>query len=458
MRATRTATAAEQLLSMWDIADPWSYDLNDIAALQLSALRDRFAERRGQLKVLDQRARDQGIDQIDRLEDAVPLLFSHTTYKSYPESIVTKGQWKLLTRWLGTLSTASVDNVDLTGVETIDDWVDALHRAGHYVVSSSGTTGQASFVNHAPSDREHIAHTIRRSGEVSCGLVAEPIHPLFAGSPRAGRNMGAEIRRLMAQIYAKPGDVHYLTDEYVSIAELNRLAAIRRAMIDGTATAGLIADVESEAAERQAFMEANIVKWIDALLERRHERMILYAGPAMLWRIVEHGRAKGIPDGDFDPEMYIKSGGGMKGFRGPANFMESAREFFGVNDNHFMTGYGMTELLSPFQGCSQRANHAPPTTILLLLDKSGEVLINQPSSVVEGRGGFFDRVLQGRWGGVISGDRIKVNFGPCPCGRKSPSVIEITRYTDLPEGDDKLTCAGQIDTYIRGFTGGDWQS
>jgi hypothetical protein len=95
---------------------------------------------------------------------------------------------------------------------------------------------------------------------------------------------------------------------------------------------------------------------------------------------------------------------------------------------------------------------------LLLLDKSGEVLINQPSGVVEGRGGFFDTVLQGRWGGVISGDRIKVNFDPCPCGRESPSVIEITRYTDLPEGDDKLTCAGQIDSYIRGFAGGDWQS
>jgi hypothetical protein len=36
--------------------------------------------------------------------------------------------------------------------------------------------------------------------------------------------------------------------------------------------------------------------------------------------------------------------------------------------------------------------------------------------------------------------------------------MEVARYRDLPEGDDKLSCAGQVDTYIRGFVGGDWQS
>jgi hypothetical protein len=86
------------------------------------------------------------------------------------------------------------------------------------------------------------------------------------------------------------------------------------------------------------------------------------------------------------------------------------------------------------------------------------VLQNRASGVAEGRGGFFDVTLEGRWGGVISGDRLTVNFSACGCGRKSPSVLEVTRYADLPEGDDKLTCAGQIETYVRGFVGGDWQS
>ena len=120
-------------------------------------------------------------------------------------------------------------------------------------------------------------------------------------------------------------------------------------------------------------------------------------------------------------------------------------------------GYGMTELVSPALACEHGAYHFAPTTIWMLLDKSGERIVNQPGGVVEGRGGFFDVMLDGRWGGVISGDRLVVNFGPCKCGRTSPSTQDITRYKDLPEGDDKLSCAGQVDTYVRGFVGGDWQ-
>ena len=49
-RATGTATAVEQLLGMWSEADPWNYDSQEIAPLQLSALRERFTERRAQLR------------------------------------------------------------------------------------------------------------------------------------------------------------------------------------------------------------------------------------------------------------------------------------------------------------------------------------------------------------------------------------------------------------------------
>jgi hypothetical protein len=299
---------------------------------------------------------------------------------------------------------------------------------------------------------------MKKGSTASSELTPEPVYPLFAAAPRAGRNMGAEIVRLTAEIYGKPGDIHYLTDEFVSIGELNRLASIRRSIIEGTATADMIAEAEGEAAERQAFMERRIEEWIDALLDRRQEQIMIYAGAAMLWRVIERARALGIPDGDFHPDIFIRSGGGMKGFKGPNDFREVALQFFGVKPRNFPKGYGMTELLSPFNGCTEGACHTPPTTVLLLLDKSGEALINQPSGIVEGRGGFFELVLEGRWGGVISGDRLKVNFDPCGCGRRSPSVLEIQRYTDLAEGDDKLTCAGQIDTYVRGLTGGDWQS
>lgn len=450
-------SAVDQLLEMWNNPDPWDFNPEEIEQLQLAAVQERFLERRDQLKVLDQRARDQQIEDVRTLQDVVPLLFSHTTYKSYPESFVTKGQWKLLTKWLGTLSSVPVDNIDLTGVDNVDDWIQAAHAAGHYVMSSSGTSGHSSYVNQVLADRLHHRRTIELSIGLECDFDVRKDYALFAGLPKSGRNMGSEHVRLLEDIFARPEDVHYLSDEYVSVAELDRLAMIRRSIIAGTATAGAIADAEKEAGQRQQQTEGQILRWLDALLERRSEPMVIFAGASMLWRIVEHGKAKGVGNGEFNPNTLIKTGGGMKGFRGPENYLDQVREFFGVASNHYPIAYGMTELLSPFIGCEHGAYHISPTTILLLLDKSGEQIVNQRSGVVEGRGGFFDVMLEGRWGGVISGDRLSINFDPCKCGRKSPSVLEITRYKDLPEGDDKLSCAGQVDTYVRGFVGGDWQ-
>jgi hypothetical protein len=71
---------------------------------------------------------------------------------------------------------------------------------------------------------------------------------------------------------------------------------------------------------------------------------------------------------------------------------------------------------------------------------------------VEGRAAFFDLSLDGRWGGVISGDKISLQFEPCACGNKGVSVKDnITRYADI-KGDDKIGCAGTVDAYVRGLS------
>jgi hypothetical protein len=71
---------------------------------------------------------------------------------------------------------------------------------------------------------------------------------------------------------------------------------------------------------------------------------------------------------------------------------------------------------------------------------------------VEGRYGFLDLLYEGRWGGLISGDRIEVDFSErCPCGRYGATILDtIVRYTQLAGGDDHIGCAGTIDAYVRG--------
>jgi len=455
----QTATSAtDQLIELWGTLDPWSYDRAAVADLQLQALQERFSERRDQLPLLEQRARDEGVDRINSVQDVVPLLFSHTTYKSYPTSFIEKGQWEMMNRWLGALSTHPIDDVDLADVDGIDDWIRALREAGHLVLTSSGTTGHSSLMNQTRGDRALHSRLLAKAPEVIRGAKADNSYVFFRGGPSHGLNMGSEEAMLLADLYGRPGESHFITDADLSTADLDRLARIRKSIIEGTAPASEIAKVELEAAERNAMMEEAIEHWLDRLFDHWGEPIFLYAGHAMMWRILEGGRSRGVADGSLHADSVIRTGGGMKGFRGQDDFYNDLEEFFGVDRTRWVFLYGMSELLTQFIRCIEGNYHFPPTTIPIILDKDGATMLNRPSGIVEGRAGFFDVTLEGRWGGVISGDKLTVDFDACACGREGPAITEVSRYVDLSEGDDKLTCAGQIDSYIRGFVGGDWQA
>ena len=91
-----------------------------------------------------------------------------------------------------------------------------------------------------------------------------------------------------------------------------------------------------------------------------------------------------------------------------------------------------------------------PFASALILDQPGQKL--QPrEGIVEGRFAFMDPTMEYRWGGMISGDKLTVDFGPCPCGRKGMTILNpVQRYADITGEDDKIQCAGSIDAYIRG--------
>src|SRR3546814_19433203 len=95
-------SAVEQLIAYAKTADPFRNAPENLAELQLEAVRERFSERRGQIKVLDKRAKETGVDEITSLDDVVPLLFAHTNYTRYPEACIDSGKWNNMTVWLRT--------------------------------------------------------------------------------------------------------------------------------------------------------------------------------------------------------------------------------------------------------------------------------------------------------------------------------------------------------------------
>jgi hypothetical protein len=101
--------------------------------------------------------------------------------------------------------------------------------------------------------------------------------------------------------------------------------------------------------------------------------------------------------------------------------------------------------------CIEDRYHVPDQLLLLVLDEPGEKLESISDCQTEGRAAFFDVSVDGRWGGIISGDRIRAEYGMCPCGRPGPTVFsDIVRYSGL-SNDDKITCAGTMDAYVRGL-------
>jgi hypothetical protein len=189
----------------------------------------------------------------------------------------------------------------------------------------------------------------------------------------------------------------------------------------------------------------------EALVRARGDKLFLSGLWASLFKVAEAVRALGYSGKDFHEENTIYVGGGLKRAVLPPNYREYVFETFNLSPARVFQMYGMQELNTGMPRCRAGRYHVAPWLMCLVLDQAGEKLMPQ-SGEIEGRAAFFDLSLEGRWGGVISGDKITVNYGRCACGNRSPSIRDdITRYADLP-GGDKISCSGTIDAYVRGVT------
>jgi hypothetical protein len=162
-------------------------------------------------------------------------------------------------------------------------------------------------------------------------------------------------------------------------------------------------------------------------------------------------RSRGYGAADFHPENACQIVGGLKGAVLPPDYKEYIYATFNLQPQHNFQIYGMQELTTVMPRCKAGRYHVPAWLVCLPLDKAGDQLMpGIGDGEVEGRAAFFDLSLDGRWGGLITGDRITIDYRPCECGAHSPSISDtIVRYSDL-EGDDKIACSGTIDAYVRG--------
>jgi hypothetical protein len=425
----------------------------EVREAQVAALNERLQERVDQIKLVGLRAREAGVTEIRDLADVVPLLLPHTAYKSYPESFLSEQKWDRLTKWLGTVSSYPVENVDLEGVADVDDWIARLEAAGQFVSCTSGTTGKAAMLVASQADMDWTAVDSVYACAWGSGVRPAQDRLIFGIAATAQVPRNQAISDALEEAFQVPGTQRFAYPvPPITIGSITKMITLRKAIAEGTARPSDIAEFEATSATRQKAMDAAVGICADALIAARKELLYVSGMWAALHQVATEVRNRGYSAKDFNPENTCYIAGGLKGAVLPPDYREFVYDTFNLRPKRNFQMYGMQEIGSAMPRCQKGGRyHIPPWLICLPLEKEGEKLLPIGESEIEGRAAFFDLSMDGRWGGIISGDKIQVDFGPCKCGAHTPSIRDnIVRYSDIA-GDDKIACSGTVDAYVRGL-------
>jgi hypothetical protein len=446
-------SAIEELVTLVGADDCFDFAPAELLPMQLEAANERLQSQIANIGLLANRAESADVKEIREPADLVPLLFAHTTYKTYAESWLNEQRWDRMGKWLATVSTRPVDDLDTDGVASLDDWIKRLETVGHYLSCSSGTTGKPAMLSCTETDVELSARINIEGLLWATGLQRGEDRKFLGLGPQFAAPREDAIKQSMVDAFSTRYEPYQFGDgEPITIGSMVDMITLRRKLADGTARPGEIAEFERIAAQRSADMATSAKKAIDAVIEARDAPLLAAGMFASLYEIAEGIRAAGHGGEDFNPANALMVAGGLKGAVLPPNYREYVLETFNVAEERLYHMYSMREINATFPLCHAGRYHISPWVIMLPLDEAGEQLVDVGEDEITARAAFFDASMEGRWGGIISGDRISANFGKCECGHQGPTVgRDITRYSDLP-GGDKITCAGSIDAYVRGVS------
>jgi len=425
----------------------------ELEELQRQAMGIRFRQHHESIEILRKLADRLEIKALAEFNDVVPLLFSHTAFKSYPAALIDKKRFDLMTKWLDKLTSYDLSQVDTNGCDSIDEWIDRLDQHTPLeVITSSGTTGTLSII---PKDKRGAEEGMQiwkiclfqtfgeDPTEQQLDPAVEVIWPNFASGKLGHLRIASMIKRGFTG-----GDetkFHPLYSGSVD-TDLMFLASKMRA----AASRGELDRLEIDpalAARKDEFiaMQARQPQELDAFFTRiteelRGKRVFMIGTYSLMYDIAKAGLERGIKE-VFAKDSAILTGGGMKGIALPADFMDVITEFLGVD--RIQVGYGFSEASTFHWACEEGRYHVMPWVIPFVLDPDTSEPLPRTGRQT-GRAAVYDILLRAHWGGVISGDEVTIDWDlVCPCGRTSVAFEkDIMRYSEKKGvDDDRITCA-----------------
>jgi hypothetical protein len=426
----------------------------EIRALQLEALRMRFDALRSKVQLLGRLAERNSVDRIEDLDAGGRLLYSSNVYKSYVIAWLNDGEYDRLTRWLQQLTAHDLAAVDVSGVESLDEWFARLEATTDLrVCHSSSTSGKLSFVPRG------VAEWVRRSATLpmaceAAGTDEGPQHVSFDGLPlvlpfyRGGHSAAIMHYDWFIRVHTDPGGEHpervlTLYSGALSSDLMVLAGRLRSGQLSGDPRSLQLPDrLLDRRAELSALLEGTADEQMQAFVTAAAER---FAGQRAIvtgvWPTMVDAAAVSLALGHrdvFDPSSFVISGGGEKGRTLPENARQLVLDWTGVR--RIEEGYGMSELMGMNAKCSAGNYHINPWLIPYVLDPDS--LDPLPSvGPVTGRLAGIDLMASSYWSGYISTDLVTMIWDPkCACDREGPYLDPDIRRVHN-EQDDKISCA-----------------
>jgi hypothetical protein len=415
----------------------------------------RFAELRPKVVMLDKLAKEHHIETVACADDAVRLLLAHTVYKSYPMFYLENGRFDKLTKWMSGLTATDLSGVDAAGIESIDDWLDALEAKSDLLVThTSGTTGKLSFLPWTKQEARRTNALYSRywrdfNGPSSGPDMLKADLPMIVPGYRHGAAMAQRTAALKEEMFTggNPDNIVFLyPTERLSADVMSLSGRIRTAEAKGELGALKIPEALLKRRDEFIAREKERPQAMSRFLEEASTR---FAGKDVwigaLYGIFYDWAVEGLGLGQqriFGSNSYASIGGGKKGREFPEGWRDTIEEFLGFPLTNDI--YAMSECTVPSALCSEDHYHFPPMAIAYLLDpKTGNLLPRKDGTT--GRLALFDIMPESYWAGFISGDEVTAGGWetPCKCGRTGFYVqSSIRRYSEKEGGDDKIMCAG----------------
>ncbi len=441
-------------------AEMFAIPLEDQHALHVAAAQTRFEALVERIPLVRRLADEQGVTELESLEDLGLLLVPHSASKSYPLSFIESARFDRMTQWLQGFTAHDLRGVDVSTCETIDDWILALDaQTPLRLVHSAGTSGKLSFLpRDEATSRQYAPGYLRQfdpfgAEPARLGGPPEQTPILYLQYRRGAYGQQRMLDVLEADLF--DGDASMIVPmnpgrfsaDAVSLGGRIRAAEARGDLDRVGPGKTLLARRDAFLAE-QAGAETHFERFLDIVGDRfRGARVSVMGHLPQLYRLAVAGLKRGY-EGIFAADSFVAGGGGLKGAELPEDWRETVARFLGPIKP--TPGYGMSELVGIVRPCSQGHFHLPPWQIPFMLDPVSGAQYPR-SGVCKGRFAAFDLNAGSYWGGFITGDEITLSWGdtsPCPCGRIGPYVSsEIRRYSEAEGGDDKITCAGAPQAY-----------